>query len=194
MKKNSFVFFFLLFTSCGYNLGRSQSLKNPSITVPYVEKDVSGYFTSELIQELSYSSNLRYKYSDGDYILCVKIIDSNTSQIGYKYDRNNENIRQNNLRATEGRQKVTARVELIDKASQSVKFGPFDISASYDFDYVDPDSLNDLSFIDASGNRKTVLAFSLGQLESIESAKQAALRPLYHKLAKKIVDAISTYW
>jgi len=192
--KSSFVFFFLLLTSCEYHLGRSQNINQISVSVPYVEQDLSGQFTSRLIKELSYSSNLNYKYSNADYTLCVKIIDSSTSQIGYKYDRNNNNVRQNNLRATEGRQKITARVELIDKSSGCVKFGPFDVSASSDFDYVDPDSLNDLSFIDPMGNRTTVLAFSLGQLESIESAKEAASKVLYEKLAKKIVDAISAYW
>jgi len=192
--KNSLLFFFLLLTSCGYNFGRSQSLDQSSISVPYVEQDLSGRFTSQLIKELSYSSNLNYKYSDADYVLCVRIIDSSTSQIGYKYDRNNNNVRQKNLRATEGRQKITARVELIEKDSNCIKFGPFDVSATSDFDYVDPDSLNDLSFIDPSGNRTTVLAFSLGQLESIESAKEAASKVLYEKLAKKIVDAISAYW
>ncbi|NGX33897.1 MAG: hypothetical protein K1060chlam1_00239 [Candidatus Anoxychlamydiales bacterium] len=192
--KNSFIFLFLFLTSCGYHLGRSQNYQNAEISVPYIEKDLSGYFSQELIKQISYSSNLNYKYSNADYTLCVKIIDSNTSQIGYKYDRNNENVRQNNLRATEGRQKITARVELIDKNSNCTKFGPFDISANADFDYVDPDSLNDLSFIDPNGNRTTVLAFSLGQLESIESAKEAASKPLYEKLAKKIVDAISAYW
>ncbi len=192
--KNSLIFFFLLLTSCGYNLGRSQNLDNVSVSVPYIKQDLSGHFTSELIKNLSYSSNLSYKYSNSDYVLCVKIIDSNTSQIGYKYDRNNENVRQNNLRATEGRQKITASVELIDRISKSVKFGTFEVSASSDFDYVDPDSLNDLSFIDPTGTRTTVLAFSLGQLESTESAKEATTKPLYEKLSKKIVDAISAYW
>ena len=192
--KNSLIFFFLLLTSCGYNLGRSQNLDNVSVSVPYIKQDLSGHFTSELIKNLSYSSNLSYKYSNSDYVLCVKIIDSNTSQIGYKYDRNNENVRQNNLRATEGRQKITASVELVDRISNSTKFGPFEVSASADFDYVDPDSLNDLSFIDPSGNRTTVLAFSLGQLESTENAKEAVSKPLYEQLSKKIVDAISAYW
>lgn len=192
--KNSLIFFFLLLTSCGYHLGRSQNSEIVNISVPYIEKDLSGHFTSELIKELSYSSNLSYKYSNADYILCVKIIDSNTSQIGYRYDRNNENVRQEDLRATEGRQKITAIVELIDRVSNCTKFGPFEVSEVVDFDYVDQDSLSDLSFIDPLGNRTTVLAFSFGQLESIESAKEAASRPLYSKLAKKIVDAISAYW
>lgn len=175
-------------------MGRSENSEKVNISVPYIQDDLAGHFTEALIKQVSYSPNLVYKYSNSDYVLCVKIIDSSTSQIGYKYDRDNENVRRKNLRATEGRQKVTAQVEIIDQNTNATKFGPFDVSATSEFDYVDPDSLNDLSFIDPTGRRNTVLAFSLGQLESIENAKEAALKPLYERLAKKIVDAISAYW
>ncbi len=58
-----------------------------------------------------------------------------------------------------------------------------------DYDYVTQDSLQDLSFVTSSG-RQTVLSFSLGQLESIESAKTAAKEALYKKLAKRIAEAL----
>jgi hypothetical protein len=145
---------------------------------------------------VSYAPNIIYKNSDANYILNVRIISHSTKQIGYKYDRNNENVRQESLRATEGRQTITAEVELLDTKTNQIKFGPFKVIADSEFDYVDPDSLNDLSFPDPNNpqRRITVLAYSLGQLESTENAKEAALKPLYENLSKKIVDAILTYW
>ena len=80
--RNSFLFFLLFLTSCGYRFGRSQNNERINISVPYIQGDFSAYFTNELIKQVSYSPNLNYKYSNADYILCVKIIDSNTSTIG----------------------------------------------------------------------------------------------------------------
>jgi hypothetical protein len=192
--RNSLLFFFLLLTSCGYNPGRSQHSEKIVVCVPYIKGDFNGLFTNELIKQISYSPSLNYKYSNSDYTLKVEILSDTTKQIGYKYDRDNNNQRRKNIRATEGRQTVLARVELIDKKTDLIKFGPFEVQADSEFDYVDPDSLNDLSFIAPNGQRVTVLAYSLGQLESIEDAKEAALKPLYENLSKKIVDAILAYW
>jgi len=192
--KNSLIFFLLLLSSCGYHLGRTKNLDKIYISVPYVKDDFSGLFTNALIKEVSFSPNMKYKYNNSDFILSVKIIQDTTKQIGYKYDRDNQNRRRKNIRATEGRQIITAQVELIEKSTNIAKFGPLSVSASAEFDYVDEDSLNDLSFIDPNDQRTTVLAYSLGQLESIENAKEATLHPLYERLAKKIVDAISAYW
>ncbi|MBN2479448.1 MAG: hypothetical protein JXA94_04395 [Parachlamydiales bacterium] len=190
-----FIILLTFFTSCSYHAGRSSNTDELSVTVPYIKGDFSGIFTDQLIKQVTYSNVFDYKYSHATHLLCVEIIDTSTKQIGYKYDRNNENERQNYLRATEGRQTITAEVKLIEKKTEKVVFGPFKVKADSDFDYVDPDSLNDLSFIDPQTNQRvTNLAFSLGQLESIDSAKEAALKPLYTKLSKKIVDAISAYW
>ncbi len=192
--RNRLLFFFLLLTSCGYNLGRSQCCGKIVVCVPYIKGDFNGLFTNELIKQISYSTGLNYKYSNADYILKVEILCDTTKQIGYKYDRDNQNERRKNIRATEGRQTIVARVELIDNKTNQIKFGPFEVQQDSEFDYVDPDSLNDLSFIDSKGDRVTVLSYSLGQLESIENAKEAALKPLYTSLSKKIVDAILAYW
>ncbi|EKE03068.1 MAG: hypothetical protein ACD_20C00278G0002 [uncultured bacterium] len=188
------IFFFILLTSCSYHLGRSQNPEKIIVNVPYVQGDYNGLFTNELIRQISYSANLNYKYSDANYFLKVEIISDSTSQIGYKYDRDNNNERCKTIRATEGRQTIAARISLIECSTNLVKFGPFDVKADSEFDYVDPDSLNDLSFINAEKKRVTVLSYSLGQLESIENAKEAALKPLYESLSKKIVDAILAYW
>jgi len=188
------LFFFLFLTSCGYHFGRAEICQKIDMCVPYIKGDFNGLFTNELIKQVSYSSNLNYKYASADYILRVEILSENTKQIGYKYDRDNQNQRKKNIRATENRQTIIAKVELIDIKTNEIKFGPFQVKADSEFDYVDPDSLNDLSFIDSNGNRSTVLSYSLGQLESIENAKEASLKPLYQNLSKKIVDAILAYW
>ena len=75
-----------------------------------------------------------------------------------------------------------------------VVYGPYRVAADADYDYVDGDSIRDLTFIDSSGSTITVLPFSLGQLEPKESAALAATKPLYRRLAQKVVDAISSEW
>lgn len=186
------VLLFLL-TSCSYHAGRSNSTEKIVVSVPYIKGDYNGLFTNELIKQISYSPSFNYTYSHSDYLLKVEILSDITDQIGYKYDRNNENQRQKYIRATEGRQTVVAIVELVDLKTNETKYGPFEVKADSEFDYVDPDSLNDLSFV-VDDKRVTVLAYSLGQLESIDSAKEASLKPLYECLSKKIVDAILAYW
>lgn len=183
-----------MLTSCGYHLGRARNSEKIIVNVPYIKGDYNGLFTNELIKQISYSRNLNYKYCNADYLLKVEILSDSTSQIGYKYDQKNNGQIGKAIRATEGRQVVVVRVELVDSDTNLVKFGPFDVKADSEFDYVDPDSLNDLSFVRSENNRVTVLSYSLGQLESIENAKEAALKPLYESLSKKIVDAILAYW
>ena len=191
-----YCLFFLVFlmTSCGYRSG-SSSNNRLTLTVPYVEGDFYGIFTDELIKQIGVSNSIIYSNLRSDYKLVVSIVKKSVDQIGYKYDRDIYDGLKKNLRATEGRLTVTAKVQLLEKKTDKVVLGPFTITADSEFDYVDPDSLNDLSFIDpVTKQRVTNLAYSLGQLESIESAKEATMFPLYVSLSKKIVDAISAYW
>jgi hypothetical protein len=195
IKKNIFFFLFLIFlSSCSYHLGKNDDTKISTLNVPYIQGDFSGLFTQEVIRQLSSSPCLTYKYVNADAKLKIEIIDNKVNQIGYKYDRDKEDKRKKNLRQTESRQTITVNVEVVDNRTKETVIGPYKISADATFDYVDPDNLNDLSFIDSNGNRETVLAFSLGQLESFENAKDASLKPIYIELAQKIVDAISNQW
>lgn len=192
--KNSLLLIFFLFTSCNYSLGRSSNNQVINISVPYIEDDYNGQFTNELIKQISYSPKIKYNYIGSDFDLKIKIISKNTSQIGYKYDRDDQNKRRDNLRATEGRLAITASVEVVNNKTNKVKLGPLEVSYDAEFDYVDQDSVSDLFFLNSNDQKESVLNFSLGQLESIDNAKDASLKPLYEGLSKKIVDAISTYW
>ena len=126
-------------------------------------------------------------------MLNIKIVGTADEMIGFRI--NAQKIKgeiKNNLLPTEGRKTVTIEMSLC-RAGEIV-YGPYLLCASSDYDYVDGDSLEDLTFTNTAGEQVTVLPFSLGQLEPFEAAQEATLRPLYVKLAQKVVDAISSDW
>jgi hypothetical protein len=188
--KNIFIFFFFsfYFTSCAYHLKQAQEIK--SLNVHYIYGDNDGLLTKELIYQISSSGAFDYRTTNSDYILKVSIDNISNDQIGFRYDRHNDGTLKKFLMPTENRQKITASVSIISQKSDKVVFGPKTITADVDYDYVEQDSLKDLSFIDANSLRVPVLPFSVGQMESINSATEAALIPLYRILSQKIVDLL----
>lgn len=186
-------FVFLLLYGCGYHLGQGDQ-PFPTISLPYVEQDLDGELTAELTHQLASSGSFSYKHRGGSLILKVELSPKETTQIGYRRDRHKDGTLKKNIVPIEARDTITATVSLIEKSSCKVVFGPIKITADTDYDFVDQDSLDDLSFFSQNGKRITVLDFSLGQLESRGSAQSAAQKPLYRKLAKKIVDVISFQW
>ncbi len=184
----------LILTGCNYHLGVGDNNSFPTLSVDYVEGDFEGCFTEELVKQITTYGSFRYAYVNSDIALRAKITDISNNQIGYKRDVGNDGKLKEYLMPTEGRQSITVKVSLVSQSSGEVLWGPNTITADVDYDYVNQDSLNDLSFFNNSNNRTTVLSFSLGQLESIESAKHAALTPLFRKVAQKIVDVISAEW
>lgn len=174
-------------------MGRGSS-NYTTLSIPYVEQDLDGELTAELAFQLASSGSFTYRHSGGAHILQVSLSPINTSQIGYRRDRKKDGTLKKNITPIEARDRVTATVSIIERATSKVVLGPIKIDADTDYDFVDQDSLEDLSFITPEGTRDTVLDFSLGQLESRGSAQKAAQRPLYRKLAKKIVDVISLQW
>ena len=191
-KKIANIFLFFL-TGCGYHF---QSDKEPiTLSIPFIEGDLEGHFTAQLVKEISSSPRFIYHNYKGEYLLQVSILSSSEEQIGYQKDRLKiDGSLQKNLRPIEGRKIMTAKVSIAKRASQEIIWGPYEIVSDVDYDYVDQDSLFDLAFIEPSGARRTVLSFSLGQLEPIENAQQASHRSLYHSLCQKIIDTISADW
>ena len=182
----------VVFGGCGYRWTAQDGQR--TISIPYIIGDSDGAFTAELIQQCCRSTNLSVA-SDGRYRLEVKVVQDSVDPLGYRRDpqKIDGKIRKH-LTQNEERRTILVEVSLFDQQDQQPVFGPKRLSADVDYDYVDGDSLNDLQFQNAEGERWIVLPFSLGQLESQEAAHEASQRPLYQKLSQKIVDVISAQW
>ncbi len=180
-------------SSCGYHSGFAEH--NVSISVPYIEGDRYGYFTNELIRQINESTSFNYSNHEGDVFLKVAIIEVAHHQIGYRRDLIEvQGSLQDNIRPTEERKNMKVQVTL-ESPSNEIVWGPYILDADVDYDYVDQDSLQDLAFTDPTTKSLiTVLSFSLGQLESIESAQEAAAMVVYRRISQKIVEAISATW
>lgn len=183
---------FLSLESCGYHWAKNDCAR--SICVPYVVGDQDGMLSSALIRECCNASDLRVS-SDAPYRLKVAIVQDSVDPLGYRLDRQkiDHHIRKH-LTQNEERRTILVDVTLEDRLDDHPIMGPFRLSAYEDYDYVDGDALADLQFHNASGEKVIVLPFSLGQLESQESAHAAAEVPLYHKISQKIVDVIRADW
>ncbi len=180
----------LVLSSCGYHLPSSS---NQSIAVPYVKGDTSGVFTDFLVRELEMRGWLDYS-SSAPYTLETKIVRDDKDQIGWRYDRKETSATlENRLRPTEGKRTITVLVTLKNEQTGEVLFGPKKVTADVDYDYVNFDTISDLAFSPAPGAPLvSVLAFSLGQLDSVEGAHRAALKPLYRKLSVLIADGLDS--
>lgn len=190
--KSLSLYSLLLFSSCGYRwemeLPDRQRL---SVSVPFIPGDDDGLLTKEIILSLTQSGIVDVKTKGAEYTLKVNIVGSEISKIGFRIDPQKVygKVRKNLLNSEE-RQRLTIEAALMRE--EEIAFGPYRLTASADYDFVDGDSIQDLTFVDSSGQTITVLPFSLGQLEPKESASLAAHFPLYRRLAQKIVDAISS--
>lgn len=178
-----------LLSACGYRFDGAEPI---AVSVPYVIGDQEGQFTDALASAVSHSGYFRYCDGTGDWILKAKIKGSSNDRIGYRYDRNPKSGElRDNVIGTENRRSLTVEVSVINACTGQPVIDSQTIKAYSDYDYVDSNSLQDLSFIDpATGNRVTSIAFSLGQLDSVGQAGEEALHPIYQRLAQKIVDGM----
>ncbi len=175
----------LSFTSCGYHNAASDD--RTTISIPYVEGDAQGQLTAELIRQITNSNMYDFVKKDGDLCLKVTIMGDKNEIVGFQYDLTTKKGKiERNLMAEENRRTLTAQVTLTDTTTEEVIVGPVNITASTDYDYIDVNSLKTVSFINEHGKREKTISFSLGQLDSIEGAQDAALTPIYRQLAQKI--------
>jgi hypothetical protein len=182
----SLIFLFLMglfLSSCHYQFGHGElSQQYSTISVPYIEGDREGDFTAEVIKRIGTSGSFRYETTGGDLILSIKILDYENEDVGYRYDRKKHGEIKKVIIPTETRLKVTAEVIVKDACTGQIIRGPAVISTSMDFDH-------DFYF-----SRNEVNVFSLGQLNDIDAAQDAVMRPLYQSLAEKIVDYVTNSW
>lgn len=173
----------LLMSSCGYEQGHGPLLeKYSSISVPYIEGDTEGRLTAELIRQLSSSGAFTYKNDEGELVLKVKMLDTYDQNIGYQFARDENNQLLDSIVPTEGRMGSLVEVSVEESGSGKVLLGPKRISAEVDFDF-DPDLA-----------QNNITAFSLGQFNAVDSARDVAVRPLGKALADNIVNYVNNSW
>lgn len=173
----------LLFSSCGWHVGEGEFYQNyQTITVPFVDGDWQGIMTRSLVNQLATDSSFRLLNDGGDLTLLVKLKDVEEDNVGFRYDQKKSGKLIKYIIPTETRLSLLADVTLIDQTTGCALFGPVLFEANYDFDH------------DYYSARNSVNIFSLGQLTDYDEALEAALKPLYQELAKKIVDYIKSAW
>jgi hypothetical protein len=188
----SYIIASLLFllSGCGYHFSDKQDRQN-TISVPFIKGDADGMLTSEVIQAISASGHFEFRKNNGNLELQIAILSDNDDRIGYRYDRSPTTGKlRKNIIGTENRETITIEAKLVDTYTQEVILGPEVISANADYDYVDSNSIRDLTFVNPNGHPTTIIDFSLGQLDSIEGAHDDAQLPIFHRLAQKIVDGL----
>ncbi|MBS0605334.1 MAG: hypothetical protein KF898_02520 [Parachlamydiales bacterium] len=184
--------FLLLIAGCGYRFQEEKPSEGPvTISVPYIRGDIEGQLNTELVRVLSNDPHFEYRQNGGMVVLEVAVVNDGDERIGYRYDRNpSTGKRRQNIVGTENRRNLTVEVKLIDSYTEETIIGPVHVKARADYDYVDPNSVRDLTFTNSAGKTQTVINFSLGQLDSTEGAHDDAAVPIYRQLAQKIVDGI----
>lgn len=170
-------------SSCGYQWGHGGSISAcRTISIPYVGGDWDGNLTSALVKQLSQSSPLIYLPSGGDLILQVKIVDSSSDNIGFRYDHNKDGHAKKSVIPDETRWTMWVEVQMIEAATGEIVLGPARLYADVEFDH------------DYYSMRNDINVKSLGQLTDVDDAYDAAEKPLNRRLAQKIVDYINDNW
>lgn len=192
---NSFCFsllILLLLAGCGYHFEEVESQEGVvTISVPYIKGDPEGKFNCELVRALSSTGQFDCMQNGGGLILEASITAESDDRIGYRFDRNATTGKlRDNIVGTENRHHITAVVSLLSAYTREVVIGPQTITAFADYDYVDSNSIRDLTLITTQGSSQRVLDFSLGQLDSVSGAHDDTAVVIYRILAQKIVDGL----
>ena len=183
----------LSLSSCRYKSATLNINGDSVITtaIPVIKDDPEGYLRNYLAREMATTGSIYYKDTGAKYKLVVSVVTDRNSKISFLWDRDpvtNENLRV--FYPAEGMREVVAKVELINIKTEDAVIEPFFISASADYDFVNPTVLDTVEFRDALGGDESILQYSLGQLDSEEGAKTESYNPVYHRLAKKIVGRL----
>jgi hypothetical protein len=177
----------------GYQFSGEEQRGMATLTIPYIKGDGEGVLNNELVRALSEDGVFEYSQNGGALILDARIIDDGEERIGYRYDRNpTTGSLRDNIVGTENRRSMAVEIQLIDAYTNEVVLGPEVIRASAEYDYVDQNSIRDLTFM-AEGKPQTVLGFSLGQLDSVDGAHNDVSLNLYRDVAHKVRERLLLY-
>ncbi len=184
-----------LFVLCGCSYhfqGEEEEVR--TISVPYIQGDSEGRLARDLVRGLSGSGRFECVQTGGEWILEVALVGNSDDRIGYRYDRDaTTGKRRTNIIGTENRHTIVAEVKLIDAYTQEVILGPHIVKGLSEYDYVDSNSIRDLTFLNPGGKPESVLDFSLGQLDSIEGAHDDSALVSYQDLVEQIVRGLLLY-
>ena len=191
MRKFSFVLLLLLL-GCGYRFEGGESKEDViGISIPYIKGDGEGRLNTELAKALSNSGMFDYVQNGGELILHAAIIADGDERIGFRFDRDPTSGKlRDNIVGTENRRALSVQISLVDAYTQETVLEPQVINAVADYDYVDSNSIRDLTFVAPNGTPQKVLDFSLGQLDSFEGAHDDTGIVVYRVLAQKIVEGL----
>ena len=179
--------FVLFLSACCYKVEHAEE-QIMTLEVPYIKGDFDGRLTDAVTQKLLSSSRFNVISHDAQYRLEIKIKKNKNVHVGYRYDRI-ESTGQliDRLIPIEERKKMIVEVSVLDSHELKLAYGPYEVEAFADFDFVNFDTYHDLAFIDLQGIPQSSLAYSLGQLDSNEGANHSVYDALYDHLAQKIL-------
>lgn len=169
-------------TSCSYQLVTEDTFPKRTIYVPFAEGDYDGSLTSFVIQKLSNSGFFSYREAGAEWILKIKILDCREENIGFRYDRNNQDELIRTVIPIELRYACLTEIVVINAYTGCIEIGPVGISTHVDLDH------------DYTSCRDGINVVSLGQLTDIDGAKDMMHIPLNEALAQKIADYVSNSW
>ena len=152
------------------------------MSIPFVEGDLDGELTAELIRQVAQSGAFEYRKEGGALLLQVDVIDTSDENIGFRYDQNKKGKIKKRLISDETRTSILVEVSVKEVGTGTILLGPARLSANVEFDH------------DYYSSRNGVNIFSLGQLTDYDEAHNAARRPLHYALARKIVDYLNNNW
>lgn len=162
-------------SSCGWHLANNEENRGRlALTIPYVSGDSDGLMTQELVGQVERQGAFSFAQQGAPLELKVELLDSESSNIGFRYDPDKLADGKQKIIPNEVRRKILAKVTIIDTASQKVLLGPAHILGSIDFDH---------QYYNLSHN---INNFSLGQLTDIDTTYDVVEIPLYRNLAQKI--------
>lgn len=187
------VLVFVLQSGCHYHFsGEDSEQPVQTISVSRIPGDEMGKLNAAIVRALSRDPRFEFRQQSGTLTLEVNIVSDDDDRIGYRYDRSpSSGRRRKNIVGIENRRLSTVEVRVIHEPTEEVLLGPIRVKGRADYDYIDPNSIRDLTFTNAAGVTQTVMNFSLGQLDSVEGAHDDAGDPVYEQIAQVIVAGLA---